>query len=84
MTDFGIINAVVLEDTALASENIVVTVSDGSTDRIFCTPIPIVNDNALEGRHGFMAEIISAGMSPHASLGTLVTTAIDIIDDESK
>ena len=84
MTDFAIINAVVLEDTALTSENIVVTVPEGTTNRIYCTPIPIVNDNALEGRHGFTAEIISAGTSPHASLGTMVTTAIDIIDDESK
>ena len=56
---------------------------DGSTDREACFPIPITNDNELEGPHNFTVDIISAGSTPHAAIDvTNSATTVVIIDDE--
>ena len=73
-----------LEDTELSSELLEVEFPIGPGNQIFCTDIPITNDDALEDIHDFTLTITGAGSSPHAVLGMPTVTTVNIDDDEGE
>ena len=58
--------------------------SVGQTESTGCIDVPITNDTDLEGDHDFTVTITSAGLTPHAIIGTPSVSIIAIKDDERK
>ena len=74
-----------LADTQLTSELLEVEFPVGTSERIRCIDIPIMDDRALEDNHDFFMTITGVESSSHATLNSLSTvTRVTIIDDESE
>ena len=78
---FPLIAAV--DDTNLLESEFALVFPAGSSERILCTSIPIVNDTLLEGPQEFTVTVTDVG--PHALINTSSSvTTITIVDNERK
>ena len=72
-----------VDDTNLLESEFALVFSAGSSERILCTSIPIVNDTLLEGPQEFTVTVTDVG--PHALINTSSSvTTITIVDNERK